>query len=213
MFKKFAASIAVTAAALIIFAVSALANETGYVTASALNVRSAPSTSAEIIGQVYNGASVSIIAAEGAWYKINYNSSTGYVHGDYVSLKRDAVPTSRGAGTSFGASVVEYAKKFIGVPYQYGGNGPYSFDCSGYVKYVFANFGVSLPRTSYSQMSVGTAVSRENLQPGDLVFFRSGGHVGIYVGNNQYIHAPESGRTVSIDPMTRTLYTARRISR
>ncbi len=213
MIKKIISSVTVAVASMIVFGVCALASETGIITASALNVRSEPSTSSNVIGLLYNGASVNIVAVEGAWYKISFNSSTGFVHGDYVSVTRDAAPVSRAAGTSFGSSVVEHAKKFIGVPYQYGGNGPNSFDCSGYVKYVFANFGVSLPRSSYSQMNVGTPVSRENLMPGDIVFFRSGGHVGIYVGDNSYIHAPESGRTVSIDPMTRTLYTARRISR
>ncbi len=108
-------------------------------------------------------------------------------------------------------SVVEYAKTFVGVPYVYGGSTPSGFDCSGFVKYVFAHFGVNLPRTSYSQMNVGTPVTREELQPGDLVVFRGGGHVGIYCGNNMYIHAPQTGRTVTVEEMNRTLYCARRI--
>lgn len=98
---------------------------------------------------------------------------------------------------------LDYAKSFVGVPYVYGGNSPSGFDCSGYVMYVMSEFGINLPRTSYEQMQSGLEINFEDAIPGDLLFFRNGGHVGIYVGNGQYIHAPQSGRTVSIDPITR----------
>jgi len=102
---------------------------------------------------------------------------------------------------AFGKRVVGYAKKFIGTPYSYGGSSPRGFDCSGFTSYVYRHFGVSLPRTSYSQISVGRRVARGALRPGDLVFFDGLGHVGLYVGNGRFIHAPHSGTRVRIETL------------
>ncbi|ADK13240.1 MULTISPECIES: NlpC/P60 family protein [Clostridium] len=107
---------------------------------------------------------------------------------------------SRG-GSSIASSdaVVAYASNFLGVPYVWGGTSPSGFDCSGLVQYVYAHFGIDLPRTSQEQQTVGTAVSRDELQPGDLVFFGSPAyHVGIYVGGGQFINAPKTGDVVKI---------------
>ena len=128
------------------------------------------------------------------------------------SSSQSAPAASSSSGSSMGSQIVAYAKNFIGVPYVWGGSSPSGFDCSGFVQYVYRHFGVSLPRTTYSQICVGRSVSRSDLAPGDLVFFRSAGHVGIYVGGETYIHAPQTGRTISIDSMAhRSLYAARRI--
>jgi peptidoglycan DL-endopeptidase CwlO len=98
--------------------------------------------------------------------------------------------------------VVQYAKRFIGVRYVYGGSSPRSgFDCSGFVRYVYAHFGVSLPRSSYAQFGDGRRVSRRSLRPGDLVFFDGVGHVGLYVGNGRFIHAPHTGTRVQISTL------------
>ena len=95
--------------------------------------------------------------------------------------------------------VVQYAKRFIGVRYVYGGSSPRSgFDCSGFVRYVYAHFGVSLPHSSYAQFADGHRVARGSLRPGDLVFFDGVGHVGLYVGNGRFIHAPHTGTRVQI---------------
>jgi cell wall-associated NlpC family hydrolase len=102
----------------------------------------------------------------------------------------------------FGARVVRYARRFVGVPYAWGGASPRTgFDCSGFVRYVYDHFGISLPHSSYGDMSHGRAVVRKYLKPGDLVFFAGGGHVGIYVGSNRMIHAPNSGAVVRISTM------------
>jgi cell wall-associated NlpC family hydrolase len=89
--------------------------------------------------------------------------------------------------------VVGIAMHYLGVPYVWGGSSPRGFDCSGLVMYVFAQIGVSLPHSSYSQAGMGTPVSINQLEPGDLVFFTGASHVGIYIGGGQFIHAPHTG--------------------
>jgi cell wall-associated NlpC family hydrolase len=86
----------------------------------------------------------------------------------------------------------------LGKPYAWAASGPGSFDCSGLTQFAYKAAGVNLPRTTGAQAHVGVPVSRANLQPGDLVFFYGGGHVGIYIGNNQVVHAPTSGDVVKV---------------
>jgi cell wall-associated NlpC family hydrolase len=101
------------------------------------------------------------------------------------------------------SNVVRYARRFVGVRYRYGGTTPATgFDCSGFVRYVYAHFGIDLPHYSVAQFSLGRRVRRSALEPGDLVFFSGLGHVGIYVGSGRFIHAPHSGARVSIEPLT-----------
>jgi cell wall-associated NlpC family hydrolase len=103
------------------------------------------------------------------------------------------------ARSAFGLQVVSYAKRFLGAPYLYGGSSPRGFDCSGFVRFVYAHFGVTLPHSSYAQFSDGSRVRPGSLRPGDLVFFDALGHVGIYIGNGRFIHAPHSGTRVRIE--------------
>lgn len=94
--------------------------------------------------------------------------------------------------------VISYARQYLGTPYVYGGTSPSGFDCSGFVQYVYKNAaGISLPRTTYDQIGVGSRVSQDQLQPGDLVFPDTG-HVGIYIGGGQMIHASKPGDVVKI---------------
>ncbi len=120
------------------------------------------------------------------------------------------------SGTASGEEAVRIAKNYIGVRYVYGGTTPNGFDCSGFVQYVYRKMGISINRVAADQAKNGVYVAREDLMPGDLVFFKKAGreihHVGMYVGNGQYIHAPYTGRTICIEPLTRgDYYTARRI--
>ncbi len=98
----------------------------------------------------------------------------------------------------YASAVVQVAYAQLGKPYQYAGSGPDVFDCSGLVMYCYAQVGVSLPHSSYMQSRCGTPVSYADLQQGDLVFFHGYGHVGMYIGGGQYIHAPHTGDVVRI---------------
>ena len=103
--------------------------------------------------------------------------------------------------SSGGQALVDTAMQYLGVPYVWGGTSPSGFDCSGLVQYVCRANGISVNRVAADQRNNGTYVSRDNLQPGDLVFFANGGgihHVGIYVGNGNMIHAPQTGDVVKI---------------
>ncbi len=121
------------------------------------------------------------------------------------------VMPNRGQSSSTGNAIVDYAYGFIGTPYVYGATGPNAFDCSGFTSYVYRNAaGIEISRTTYSQINVGSPVSYGELQPGDLVFTYGLDHVGIYVGNGQYIHAPQPGQSVKVSPVT-SFYAARRV--
>ncbi|MBW3592606.1 MAG: C40 family peptidase [Actinobacteria bacterium] len=121
---------------------------------------------------------------------------------------------SSGGGGDFGGSigspppsqhggVVGIAMQYLGIPYLWGGASPSTgFDCSGFVQYVYAQVGVSLPHNAAMQYGYGSPVSRSNLQAGDLVFFNGLGHNGIYIGGNQFIHSPHTGDVVKISSIT-----------
>ena len=119
------------------------------------------------------------------------------------------IPTA--APSQYGG-VVGIAMQYLGIPYVWGGSTPAGFDCSGFVAYVYAQVGVSLPHHAASMYGYGTPVSQSDLQPGDLVFFSGLGHVGIYIGGGQYIHSPHTGDVVKISSVYRSgWYGAKRL--
>jgi cell wall-associated NlpC family hydrolase len=102
--------------------------------------------------------------------------------------------------------VVGVAMSQLGTPYVWGGGAPGGFDCSGLVMWAYAQVGVSLPHSSYAQYGYGVPVSKDQLQPGDLVFFDGLGHVGIYIGGGQFVHAPHTGDVVKISSLGEDWY-------
>ena len=123
-------------------------------------------------------------------------------------LAATADPTSSGASPLPAAPPAQYggvvgiAMQYLGIPYVYGGSTPSGFDCSGFVMYVYAQVGVSLPHNAAAQYGYGTPVDRSQLQPGDLVFFNGLGHNGIYIGGGQFIHSPHTGDVVKISSLS-----------
>ncbi|WP_455227946.1 C40 family peptidase [Kingella denitrificans] len=123
-----------------------------------------------------------------------------------------AVSLSAGRGDV--DDLIGSAMGFLGVAYRFGGASPSGFDCSGFMQYIFRKaFAVNLPRTSAEQANVGVAVNRSQLQPGDMVFFRTAGsrisHVGMYIGNDRFIHAPRTGKRIEITSLSNRYWSAR----
>ncbi|WP_010237372.1 C40 family peptidase [Clostridium arbusti] len=117
-----------------------------------------------------------------------------------------------------GQVIVSYSEKFKNVKYSWGGESPRGFDCSGFTKYVYAHFGISLPHNAAEQYNYGKPVNKNSLQPGDLVFFgktdESIYHVGIYIGKGNFINAPKEGESVKITALSYMpdYYGAKRLS-
>lgn len=122
---------------------------------------------------------------------------------------RSRPAVARGAEAHQRQNVVGVAKKHLGAPYRWGGSSPEGFDCSGFVRYVYAQVGISLPHNAAEQYRHGAPVSRDQLKPGDLVFFDRLRHNGIYVGGRRFIHAGRSGKRVGISRLDEEWYSAR----
>jgi len=121
---------------------------------------------------------------------------------DGIGISASTPEGSTVAPPNVHGGVVGIAMRYLGVPYVWGGSTPRGFDCSGFVAYVFAQIGVSLPHSSYAMFGMGTPVSISELQPGDLVFFTGASHMGIYIGGGQFIHAPHTGDVVKISSLS-----------
>lgn len=187
-------------------------NKTAYVSSDGLNIRKEASTESEIVDVLGKNAKVTIVKDDGTWCKITYKNTEGYAPKKYLSDEKvevtsrssearnaevtniQEVPVEETTASKTG-ELVAYAKQYLGSRYVYGGTTPSGFDCSGFVMYVYKQFGVSLPHSSSAQSKKGTKVEKANLQQGDIVFFsdykthKGIGHCGIYIGNNQFIHA------------------------
>ena len=182
------------------------------VTTDALNVRSSWSADSKILGTVRYGADLNVTGlCENGWVQILYKGETAYVSGDYVTDYQEVDHNaSEGA-----VEIANFAMTFVGYSYVYGGASPSSgFDCSGLVYYCYGQFGYKLNRVADDQMDNGTAVSYDNLQVGDLVFFGSGSyanHVGIYIGSGNFVHAANPSSGVRVSSLNETYYATRYI--
>lgn len=164
----------------------------GRVDGSDVRMRAAAGTDSEIVRVTTYGESVEILGVDGEWYKVSAGGKTGYIRGDYVSFT-EPDPSQAPAAGSIGEQIVAFAEQFLGTPYVWAGSSPSGFDCSGFVSYVFKNFGYTVNRTAASMYTNGVAVDKSELQIGDAVFFASSsesiGHVGIYIGDGEFIHS------------------------
>ncbi len=178
------------------------------VTASSLNVRSLWSANSKVLGSVSYGTDLTVTGlCENGWVQILYKGQVGYVSGEYVA-DYEEMDNTASAGA---VDIANFAMQYVGYPYIYGAESPSEgFDCSGLVYYCFGQFGYNLKRVADDQMNYnGTAVSRDSLQVGDLVFFGSGSyadHVGIYIGNNNFVHAANPSSGVRVSSMNETYY-------
>lgn len=203
--------------------------KTQFIASETVNLRKEPNTSSEIVSKLSLNMAVDVYSEEGGWSKVKVSGKEGYISSSLLSDKKKEtsraaeVPrtsdntttstettttTSSAPASKNGGSVVETAKSYIGSSYVYGASGPNAFDCSGFTSYIYSQYGVSLNRTAAGQYSNGTAVSREDLQPGDLVMFGKSGinHVGIYIGGGQIVHAANPSRGVTTDTINSGYY-------
>jgi uncharacterized protein YgiM (DUF1202 family) len=180
------------------------------VNTTTLNVRSDASLLAEVVTSVPIDEELDVLEVYPEWLKVVIDSDEGYIARQYVDLSyelkkavfNEELDSSNGV-SSTRASMVSYAKQFLGNPYVWGGTSLTSgVDCSGFTKGIYSKFGYGLPRVSRDQANSGTSINSSNVQPGDLVFYGSGSyinHVAMYIGNGQVIHAsnPRTGIKIS----------------
>ena len=139
-------------------------------------------------------------------------SALGSTSGNSSSNSSNSGSSSSSSGSVTGQKIVDTAKKYLGVPYVYGGTSPSGFDCSGLVYYVLKSHGITVSRSSAAMYKCGKPISKSEIQPGDLVFFQNTytagiSHVGIYVGNGQFIHSPNRGKAVCFADLYSDYYT------
>lgn len=183
-------------------------SDMGTLTGDCVRFRTGPSLNDSVTRYLYRGDRVQVLGKEGDWYKVLLDGKTGYVYSTYVSLDADKPEASEAV-----SSILDLAREQLGISYVYGGASPATgFDCSGLVYYCFTKNGYSMNRTASGQYRQGVNVNKEDLQPGDLVFFASTGgwyigHVGIYLGDGEFIHASSGGRRIMINKLSETYWT------
>lgn len=193
------------------------------INANGVNFRQSASTSGKIIDSLSKGTRVVILDTLAGWHKVKVSGKIGYISAKFVSVVDTTAKSSRSttattiqlnavedSNNSIAKKVIDYAKKMVGVPYVYGGSSPSGFDCSGFIGYVFKNFGIKLNRSASSMYSNGKKVSKNALKAGDLLFFDASSrkasgaidHAGIYLGNDLFIHASSSNGEVKITSLS-----------
>lgn len=211
----------------------------GTVNTDKLALRAAATVTGDTLTTLRKNTSLTVNGFLNGWLRVEYGGKTGYVMGENIdptTVKPVAKKVTSGTGSSStssgkpvevsgsGADVASLALEYEGVPYVYGGASEKGFDCSGFTMFVYDKFGCSLPHGATSQLNYGSYVDKASLAAGDLVFFQGtsgdnaiASHVGIYIGNNQFIHASSSsGRTVKVSSLGESYYashylTARRL--
>ena len=208
-------------------------NAVGRVTGDSVNLRAKPNTTSDVLGIYAAEIEMTVIGINSGWYKVKYDNKTGYIRSDYMSIiggyrSSDASnsPASSSISTttttpqvsappanlSLGQQIVSLALDYVGCRYVYGGSSPSGFDCSGFSSYIYKAFGYSITRNASGQYrDNGVHIAKSDLSYGDLVFFSSNGgksvtHVGIYIGDNEFVHASTSSTGVIISRLDSTYY-------
>jgi uncharacterized protein YgiM (DUF1202 family) len=198
-------------------------NALGRITGERVNIRTRPNITTEVLGTYSRDTVMTVIGINNGWYKVRHDGHTGYVRSDLMEIisgHRAAAASARPisfstepqADPSLGQQIVDYALSYVGTRYVYGGSSPSGFDCSGLVTYVLRNFGISVTRNASGQFrDNGVRIAKADLAPGDLVFFSSNGgssvtHVGIYIGDNEFVHASRTGIGVVISRLDSAYY-------
>ena len=192
-----------------------------------VNLRKGPSTGSSLLTQLKAGEQVEIFGFNCGWYKVRYEGQVGYIRSDLLTLLEKpegnqgraasvdvSVPASGSSGSSsdLGQQIATYAQQYVGYPYVYGGKSPSGFDCSGFMQFVFAQFGYQINRTATAQLANGYYVEYDDLKPGDIIYFGFGStasHVGMYIGNGQFVHAQNSSTGVVITSLSEPGYANR----
>lgn len=177
------------------------------VNTGSLNFRSTPDTSGQVLTTLTRGTHVTVTGVcSNQWLRVQYRGQTGYLSSDYLA----PVAGSTGIASDIAIAIANEAMTFLGYPYVWGAEDPKDgFDCSGLVYYLFMKHGYSMYRVADDQMKQGTEVAYDNLLAGDLVFFGYGDyadHVGIYIGNGNFLHAANPKSGVKISSMSETYY-------
>ncbi|MEZ4499534.1 MAG: SH3 domain-containing C40 family peptidase [Thermomicrobiales bacterium] len=208
---------------------TALANGSHARATADLNLRYSGSYSAGVAAVAPAGTVVLVTGvASGGYYPVDWDGLKGYMHGDYLTSTSQALSERGGSaatpdgsvgntqsGSASGNTIVSYAMRYLGYPYVWAAAGPSSFDCSGFIYWVVTNAtGKSIGRVLTTQITAGAAVSRDSLQPGDLVFFQNTyqaglSHGGIYIGNGQFIHASNPSTGVIVSDLSSSYYASR----
>jgi len=199
-------------------------NALGCITGNSVNIRERPNTSSNILGTYPRDTVMTVIGINNGWYKVKHDGKTGYVRSDLMDIisgHRSSASSSTPSysrapqqNPTLGQQIVDFALGYVGYKYVYGGASPSTgFDCSGFVTYVLKNYNISVSRTASGQYKDnGVHIAKDDLSPGDLVFFSSNGgrgvtHVGIYIGDDEFVHASRPGVGVVISRLDSAYYT------
>ena len=208
-----------------------------YVKSTSINVREKPDKNSTAIDSAVQNTEITVTGESGDWYKVTIGGKDGYILKSLLSatkiettsrstnIDRNATTATRkveevsasATGSARGSELVSIAKQYLGCKYVYGGSGPSTFDCSGFTMFLYSKYGYSLPHSATSQSYKGVYVSKENLAPGDLVVFNNSantsiGHIGVYIGGNQFIHASSGRGKVIISGLSDSYYAARYVT-
>jgi len=180
-----------------------------------------PGADGEFVASFPLNATVTAVYAYENWFGIRFGGETAFVYQEYIDIPEFVTLPRARVGHTVADEIIERALTYLGTPYRWGGMSPSGFDCSGFVNYLFNPHGISLSRRSVDMANNGVHVDRDDIIPGDLLFFATAGgrrvsHVALYIGNGQIVHATTFSTGVMINNLSdpyyiRTFVTARRV--